>query len=105
MDSIYSCIQRRASVTLFYESVDRIALIARRVKLPRGRLLSGDLLECAAWPLPVSGSGPENRAYTRQVFSARCASSWGPRYGYTRSDAMGGLAHIKEAYCERTVGR
>lgn len=48
--SIYSCIQRRASVTLFYESVDRIALIARRVKLPRGRLLSSDLLECVAWP-------------------------------------------------------
>lgn len=66
---ICSRIQRRVSVTLFYDSVDCITLIARRVKLPRGRLLSSDLLECVDWPGHV-GSGTENRAYTRQVFSS-----------------------------------
>lgn len=88
--SIYSCIQRRTGVTLFHESIDRIALIARRVKLPRGRLLSSDLLECVA----CLCRDRENRAYTRQVFSARLASSWACTMDICV--AMGGLTHVKE---------
>lgn len=38
-DGTYSHIQRVAGVTLFHESADRIALIARRVKLPQSPLI------------------------------------------------------------------
>lgn len=93
--SIYSCIQRRTSVTLFYESVDRIALIARRVKLPRGRLLSSDLLECVAWSglawLGCAGNG-ESCVHASGVFSSLRVIVL-LRY---RIELMGGLTHIKE---------
>lgn len=82
--SIYSCIQRRTGVTLFHESIDRIALIARRVKLPRGRLLSSDLLECVAWlGLPVSRPG-ESCVHASGVFSSPRAIV-GLHYGHMRS--------------------
>jgi len=87
------------AVTLFYESVDRITLIARRVKLPRGRLLSSDLLECVAWLVCV-GSRTENRAYTRQVvFSSLRVIVGRVIRSYGRIDAH------KRTHCERTVGR
>lgn len=54
----YSHIQRRVGVTLFRESADRIALIARRVKLPRSPLIE----RSARVPAYV---GTENRAYIR----------------------------------------
>jgi len=82
--SIYSCIQRRAGVTLFHESADRIALIARRVKLPRGRLLSSDLLECPARPglvWPCRDRDVESCVHASGVFSSlhiivSCATRW-----------------------------
>lgn len=79
----YSRIQRRVGVTLFRESADRIALIARRVKLPRSPLIE----RSARVPAYV---GTENRAYvySRQVFAARSASS--------RATRRVRLTHVKE---------
>lgn len=101
-DGTYSHIQRVAGVTLFHESADRIALIARRVKLPQS-----PLIERSARVRPVRLAcvriRTENRArITSGVFSSLRSSSCGP-FARCEPYPTGRLTRIKErivdTYC------